>query len=343
MIKPTPIAIFITDVHFTLNTLELAKTAFLRAQFKAKLLDVPLVIGGDTLDTKAVMRAEVVNTLINLLSVKDAPETIFLCGNHEMVNERSKEHSLHFLKPYATVIDTPQIGSLKDTQVLMIPYQTDPLNFMAVVNGDEEFPSQDANIVIAHQGLKGANAGEYILDRTAVEANELPNKKYIVGHYHTRQEVQLKHGGTWTFAGNPYSLTFAETEEKGYQILMSDGSLEFVPTNLRKHVVIEAHYLTDNRITISKAIPGIHAQDLVWIKLKGTREQLSNVTKPMLATVFCITQSFKLDLIPIDNNKFETPKKPLSNQELLDTIIDASVQTSDEGKARIKSLWRGMV
>lgn len=336
MKKIKPIAVFITDIHFTLKTLELAKVAFIRAQFKAKLLDVPLVVGGDTLDSKAIMRAEIVNTLIELVSVKDAPPTIFLVGNHEKINEKGTPHSLHFLKPYTTVIENVQLGSLKGTEVLMVPYQDDPANFTDILT-DEDY--RYAKIVFAHQGLTNSNSGEYILDRTAVQADELPNKKYIVGHYHQKQEIKLKQGGVWTFAGNPYSLTFGEANDgdKGYHILYDDGSLEFIPTNLRRHVV---YNWTVQKATGRGIMERPEPNDLVWVKVTGGKEELSKVNKKYIASTLRI-ENFKLDLIPTETEEYKVPQKQLTNTELLDSIIDNS-QTSDEGKARIKNLWRGM-
>lgn len=337
-----PIAVFITDTHFTLETLEQAKVSFLRAQFKAKMLDVPLVVGGDTLNTKAVMRAEVVNCLLDLVSVKDAPETIFLCGNHEMINERSKEHSLHFLKPYAVVIDTPQLGELSGTDVLLIPYQTEPENFMQAAS-EEEY--SHADIVIGHQGLKGASPGEYILDRTAVEADQLPNKKYIIGHYHTRQTVELKQGGTWIFTGNPYSLNFAESGdlEKGFHIIMDDGSLEFVPTMLRKHIVVQGVFDADGNGFLGSF--GYSPGDLMWVKISAPKEALSKYTKDYVRRIFLNNQvqNFRLDLIPTDmtSTTNETQVKPKSNSELLDSLIDLT-NTTDECKLRLKDLWKDL-
>jgi len=120
-----PAAVLISDIHFSLPNLELASAALLRAQFKAALLKVPLVIAGDLMDTKANMRAEVVNKLIQLFSVKDNPDTIILVGNHDLINEKGKSHSLNFLKPYTTVIDRPVTGELLNLEVMLIPYISD--------------------------------------------------------------------------------------------------------------------------------------------------------------------------------------------------------------------------
>ena len=92
-----------------------------------------------------------------------------------------------------------------------------------------------------HQGIKKSGQSD-IIDPTALHAEDVAGLRIISGHYHRRETIPLPDGSTIaSFIGSPYTLTFGEANdpEKGFQILYDDGSLEFVPTNLRKHVIIE--------------------------------------------------------------------------------------------------------
>jgi len=194
---------------------------------------------------------------------------------------------------------------------------------------DDEF--LNPNILIMHQGITGSNSGEYIQDKSAITKDDVAGMRVISGHYHARQTIELPDGGKWDYIGNPYTTNFGEANDppKGFQILMDDGSLEFVPTNLRKHVVME---LDLSRYEQFVNNPNF-GDDLVWLKVKGTKEQLANFKKPF---------DCRLDLIPLDTVT-QASAQNLTQTELLDQLIDSLTNTSDESKARLKQTWKDLV
>lgn len=342
-----PIAVLISDIHFTLSTLEEASSSLLKAQFKAVLLKVPLVICGDTLDSKAVIRAEIANRLIELMSKHDCPETIMLVGNHDKINEKGQGHSLNFLKPYCVVIDSIRIGKLGNTDVVMIPYQSDS-NVIKDFLKDEDCPKE--SIIIMHQGLQGSDSGEYIQDHSALTHEDIQDFRVISGHYHRRQDIKTgrpRKGalGMFSYIGNPYTLSFGEAEhpEKGFQILMDDGTLEFVPTNLRKHVVIETVYRETGWGFPAKTV---NQNDILLVKAKGPKSKLNLLNKAEIKKALNFNGDFRLDLIPTDNevdlNAVHT-KNDMSQAELLDSMIDSLTTTDDNTKIRLKQLWKAFI
>lgn len=326
-----PIAVLISDVHYSLNTLALADAAMRQAINTANELKVTLVVAGDLHDTKANLRGECVNAMIETFKQCNTPPAI-LVGNHDRLNEKASAHSLNFLAPYAMIVDEPKylhpIGYL-------IPYQHDPNIFKEIV------PSYSPNgIVIVHQGITGSESGDYIQDKSAITVDDVAGLRVISGHYHTRQTIDLPNGGKWDYIGNPYSLNYAEANDppKGYQILYSDGSLEFMPTNLRKHVVIDT---VESDLV---AVPYSHETgDLLWFKCRGTKEDLKHVTKQLIAANYGINEGFRLDLIPTDTfTQAPDARLNLSGAPLLDSLINSLSSTSDERKERLKSLWKAL-
>lgn len=337
--KTKPIAVLISDIHYNINTLPLADAAMRQAIDKANELEVPLIVAGDLHDTKANLRGECVNAMIKTFKLCKTPVRI-LRGNHDAINEKSTEHSLTFIEPYALII-TYTVGMFSEVMIDLIPYQHDPLELKKILKTG----LTGQGIVVMHQGINKANSGEYIQDKSAITTDDVAGLRVISGHYHTRQTIDLPDGGKWDYIGNPYTLNFAEANDppKGFQILMSDGSLEFIPTNLRKHVVASVIFhpgsvpTFEGNFEFKDFVP----ENLVWIKAYGSREALSRVTKEIIAKRIGLN-TFRLDLIPTETEEFKAPIKQLTNNELLDNIIDNS-PTSDEGKARIKQLWRGMM
>lgn len=331
----TPAAVLISDIHFTPATLELAAVSLLRAQFKAKILDVPLIIAGDTLDTKAVMRAECVNRLMQLLSVKDAPDTYVLVGNHDLINEKGSDHSLRFLQCMSTVVDRPHTLELEYLDVMLLPYYSD-LDKLTALLVDEDVP----RALIMHQGVQTADLGHYVQDKTSLPPEAFDGFRVISGHYHKAQTIKCGKTGLFSYIGNPYTLTFGEANDgpKGFQILYSDGSLELVPTNLRKHVIYEI----DSSDLQTAQKPNVSPEDLVWVKIRGPKSTLDALNKNSIGTYLLGHTNYKLDLIPTDSPAPQVAQlADKSDAQLMDEIIDRLADT-DEHKDSLKRLWRSV-
>lgn len=343
-----PKAVLSGDIHFNLNNLSLADAATRQAIAKANELNVPFVANGDTTDTKAILRAECVNAMIDTFKTAKIKPYINI-GNHCKINNKGTEHALNFLEPYAHIINTPRY--VKELESYIIPYYDD-------VNQLRDYLKTlpKGSRLLLHQGLTEANMGEYTQDPSALHPQDLANFRSLLSHYHARQDIKCgrpRQGmvGLATFIGSAYTVSFAEANdpEKGFQILMDDGTLEFVPTNLRKHVVIEAEIVhsalnTADYVLISGDPNSIKTGDIVKIKLRGTKEILSRTNKDLIAIGYGLKNvDFKLELIPLDTESKIIDTNNLTQPEILDKLIDNTENVSDEQKARIKDLWKGML
>lgn len=332
-----PIAVLISDVHYSVQTLELADKAVRMAIDRANDLNVPLIVAGDLHDTKANMRAECVNRMIETFErCKTKTECYVLIGNHDKINEKSEDHSLKFLEEFVYLVDRPQL--ITDNQILCIPYQPekDDATMYLREYGHDAYP-----IVIMHQGIQGSHSGDYFQDHSALCIEDVAGRRVISGHYHRRQTIQLPDSGVWDYIGNPFTLNYGEANdpEKGFQILMEDGSLEFVPTNLRKHYILERdcselveldyHFIKDN--------------DLVLLRMTGTKAELATLDKAYLKSNMGISQDFKLELIPNDQVSTIDQLTPAKSQhEQLDEVIDSLKNVSKLQKGRLKTLLKGL-
>lgn len=328
------IAVLISDVHYNINTLEVADKAMRMAISCANALGVRVVVCGDLHDSKANLRGECVNAMIKTWQTAKTP-IITLRGNHDSLNERSEEHSLNFLAPYGKIVGSTIFEP--DLQAWLVPYHHNPDELREFLRSDAVEADQT---LIMHQGIQDASPGHYIQDKSALTKDDLAGLRVISGHYHTRQSFALPHGGKFDYVGNPYTLNFAEARdpEKGFQILCSDGSLEFVPTDLRAHRVLEytVEQLKGDAIFLGEP------NDIVWVKVTGTQAELARLTKSQVAYDLDITQDFRLDLIPVDvrTDVSTAAQQTLSNAELYDSLIDSLTNTEDARKVRLKALWK---
>lgn len=315
-----PLAVLISDIHYTLSTLDLADSALRSAIKAAEDLNIPLIIAGDTLDSKSIIRAECANRLITTLKSPKI-KTYTIVGNHDRINEKSSEHSLNFLEEYTTVVNS----TLNVVNVWLLAYQHDK---QYITDALKVIPHN--GIVIMHQGVQSAYMGHYVQDKTSLPLEAFKNHRVISGHYHRAQDL-----GTVSYIGNPYTLSFGEANDgpKGYTVLYSDGSMERIPLDLRKHVVIdtsidELSNLTNNTRPI----------DLVLLKIKGNRHDLQNLKLSEVRKKF--VQPIKIDLIPTDQNVGHVTSNIVqTDAEILDKVIDTT-STDPNEVALLKKHWR---
>lgn len=330
------IAVITSDVHYNVNTLPLAHASTTMALKEAEKHQVPLVIAGDLLDTKAIIRGECANALITLFSAAKT-KVFILVGNHSLLNEKGKDHALHFLSPYAEIISSPkQVSSLG----WLLPYFNSSSELTRVLS---VIPKNSR--LIMHQGVIGAEMGHYVKDSTSLPQEAFADFRVISGHYHKAQDIKCgrpRKGaiGLFSYIGNPYTLSFAEANDgsKGFRVLYDDGTLGFVPTNLRKHVIIDTSI--DCLENLFDEAPG--ENDLVWLKVRGPYSELEKLKKADVAKVLGL-KNFKLDKIPNDSQRLETSDvKNVTAEQMMDKVIDATPEAT-EHKTALKSLWREIV
>lgn len=342
-----PIAAIISDVHYNIHTLELADEAMRMAIDRANTLNVPLIVAGDLHDTKANLRGECINAMLNIFSTC-LVDVYILVGNHDKINEKAHAHSLNFLaSKNRYIVETPwffnDLGSINRNSIHLIPYQhsIDQLReYLKKVDKD--------SCVIMHQGLEGSTTWDGH-DKSALHFSDVRDFRVISGHYHYRQNIKCgrpRKGnvGLFSYIGNPFTLNYGEATDpqKGFQILMDDGSLEFIPTNLRRHIVHEC----EASLLSAIAAPKLKKDDLLWIKISDTRENLQTISKQKIADHLAVINdfevSFKLDKIPTDKVQISTHKN-LIHGLLLDSIIDNLAETSNARKQVLKTMWKELI
>lgn len=339
----SPICVILSDVHYSLTTLPLADAATRQAIVKANELDVPLVVSGDLHDTKANLRGECVNAMIETFKLC-AKKPYILRGNHDSLNEKSIEHSLNFLAPYATIVD--DFGYYQELDSFLIAYQHDTERMTNILRN-----MLPGTRLIIHQGVQGTIAGDYVIDKSAMPKEAFKDFRTISGHYHTRQDIKCGRPrqdavGLFSYVGNPYTLTFGEANDprKGFQILMDNNLLEFVPTNLRRHVIFNIQLIGSNyQITGKTPLEDLGSGDLVWAKFTGTKEQIMTINRDKFLKACDLPPTSRLDFIPTDTKTQAPETKDQTQGDLLDSLIDSLSNTSDERKLRLKELWKNSI
>lgn len=344
MARSKPVAVLISDLHFTVPTLELASQSLVHALEKGQELQVPVIIAGDLLDAKAIIRAEVANRLVSIFSHCEG-RVVVMMGNHDMINEKGSEHSLNFLRTLTEVVSNPVLD--KDTGLWFIPYQNDPERLQALLKDIEEGVT-----LIMHQGVLGADMGHYVKDSTSLPREAFQDFRVISGHYHKAQDIKCgrpRKGavGLFSYIGSPYTISFAEAGDgpKGFRVLWSDGTLESVPTDLREHRIFNRttqeifNMIERDDVKSDFGFPELHPNDVLWFKVTGPVSELDKVKKVDIAKHVIGHSNFKLDKIPTEYILTAEAPKERKDWELLDSIIDR-LPESPVKKEELKKLWR---
>jgi len=192
--------LFIGDMHLRINKFSLALEflTWLNKFIEEQKPDLVVNLG-DSLDTHAIIRSEVINELMNhIYHVIDLEiPYVYVVGNHDYyLPKDSKYHALLPFKDKITnffVVDKPQdlFG------MTFIPY---------LPNG-EDFPKKTQPICVAHQTFLGADYGP-VNALEGVDANSVSADIIISGHIHKKHNL-----GKVFYVGSPYSQDASDANQ----------------------------------------------------------------------------------------------------------------------------------
>lgn len=231
------LALLINDIHVSKDNIAEFQANWDEALMVCQREDISeIVVGGDMFTERASQ------TLPVLLAVKKALDkaaskgisVTIAEGNHDIIDKEAFEGYNHLWKglAYIDVVDTYRILEWEDCDFVLAVMSYFPENgsFLDWLEKarDEAIVKHGVRserdiILYIHEGIKGALGID--------SDNELPQEPFLdykavlCGHYHNR--IRLK-GTNIQYIGSSRQHNFGEDEEKGYTILYSDGSTEFV-------------------------------------------------------------------------------------------------------------------
>lgn len=201
---------FLGDPHLRINKFSLA-TQFLTWINKLIAEQKPdLVVNlGDSLDTHAVIRSEVLNELMNhIYHVVDLGiPYVYVAGNHDYYTPKDSKY--HALLPFKNRID--------NLYVVDEPQDLFGMTFVPYLVDANDFPKKTQPICVAHQTFLGADYGPVnALD--GVDANTISADIIVSGHIHKKHNL-----GKVVYVGSPYSQDASDVNQiKGITTLDTD-------------------------------------------------------------------------------------------------------------------------
>ena len=239
-----PCLLLLNDIHRSKDNIPAFKANWQEAIDICRKMDVKeIAIGGDLFFSRAAQTLDV------LLAVHDALLTAaehgihvtIAEGNHDKVNQENERGYCHVFDQHSNVLVCDEYVSLPlgdDCRFVlhMMGYFPEDGSFCTRLDRlkEEALDPKRLNFLYIHEGINGALAQP--------NDKELPAKifeefdKVFVGHYHNRTIIDKTR---IEYIGSSRQHNFGEDEEKGYTVIYTDGSHEFIKNqaNTRYRVI----------------------------------------------------------------------------------------------------------
>ena len=252
-----PCLLLLNDIHISKDNIPAFKANWQEAIDICRKMDVKeIAIGGDLFFSRAAQTLDV------LLAVHDALLTAaehgihvtIAEGNHDKVNQENERGYCHVFDQHSNVLVCDEYVSLplgEDCRFVlhMMGYFPEDGSFCTRLDRlkEEALDPKRLNFLYIHEGINGALAQP--------NDKELPAKifeefdKVFVGHYHNRTIIDKTR---IEYIGSSRQHNFGEDEEKGYTVIYTDGSHEFIKNQVNTRYRV---------IDVSAERAGLHLMD----------------------------------------------------------------------------------
>jgi len=252
-----PCLLLLNDIHISKDNIPAFKANWQEAIDICRKMDVKeIAIGGDLFFSRAAQTLDV------LLAVHDALLTAaehgihvtIAEGNHDKVNQENERGYCHVFDQHSNVLVCDEYVSLPlgdDCRFVlhMMGYFPEDGSFCTRLDRlkEEALDPKRLNFLYIHEGINGALAQP--------NDKELPAKifeefdKVFVGHYHNRTIIDKTR---IEYIGSSRQHNFGEDEEKGYTVIYTDGSHEFIKNKVNTRYRV---------IDVSAERAGLHLMD----------------------------------------------------------------------------------
>ena len=252
-----PCLLLLNDIHISKDNIPAFNANWQEAIDICRKMDVKeIAIGGDLFFSRAAQTLDV------LLAVHDALLTAaehgihvtIAEGNHDKVNQENERGYCHVFDQHSNVLVCDEYVSLPlgdDCRFVlhMMGYFPEDGSFCTRLDRlkEEALDPKRLNFLYIHEGINGALAQP--------NDKELPAKifedfdKVFVGHYHNRTIIDKTR---IEYIGSSRQHNFGEDEEKGYTVIYTDGSHEFIKNKVNTRYRV---------IDVSAERAGLHLMD----------------------------------------------------------------------------------
>lgn len=271
MNQKNPVALLLNDIHVSKDNIPEFQKNWDEALAICDQYQISdIIIGGDLWLSRSAQTLSVLMAVRQAI-IKATKAGIALTiaeGNHCKVDQESILGYSHLFSEYPNVyvVDDYTVIDLGDkVSLYVMSYFPENGSFIERLQDiiANDFEPWRHNILYIHEGINGALA--------TPNDKELPTSIFkdfnqvLVGHYHNRCVVA---GTNIEYIGSSRQHNFGEDEDKGYTILYSDGSYEFVKNQVNvRYKVMEVNSTQCDALVMNE-LSTVKANELYKIKVR---------------------------------------------------------------------------
>lgn len=288
--KVEDLALMLTDSHLKEDTVDINLSIWRQAIQECKKRGLDQIYHlGDAFNSRKAQSILVLNTFNQILQeLHDAGIHLnIIPGNHDKTDYQSEDSFLDpfMFHPGVNIWPKGDVSRLGDNlSLFQMPFFDEksgkygeivsPLLDIAI----QEKKSGRVNILLTHIGVNEAvmNGGSVIEGHLDGSMFDVFDKVYV-GHFHDYQELRK---GKIVYMGSCYQANFGEDSKKGFQILKTDGSIEFVQTEFPRFIKVPLNIdkvSKEDLTEIKKEYEG--STDNIRLEFTGSKESLKKVDR----------------------------------------------------------------
>lgn len=273
-----------SDLHIRLETLELSERVLDTMINISNDREIPIIIAGDFFHTKAIIRSECLNLVLDKFNNLNHP-VLMIVGNHDFENANCDKHALESLKYLQNVFIIDQFQCINNNKILLMSYCKDSVFKKNIGESKSEY-------LICHHGIAGfkMNNAKANVD-SEINSNDVCKfKKIFAGHYHVAQKQ-----GNVTYIGSPYQQNFGEAGQLKRFILFNvkTGKAEDIPlVNFPQYYIFKK--TIDQVLDSGDCILSMQDEDHVRFDIVGSKSDCKQITKDLLREKYKIKGELKL-------------------------------------------------
>lgn len=281
-----PIGILLTDTHLKPTNIELVESIFDQACDLALEMTpkngVPRIFhAGDWFTNRIGQNLQTLLALYRIIKKceKKGVMVYGISGNHDKTFQDSPDS---YLDVYSnnklfTVFREEELCIIEGLAIGFLPFFTASyLERLAKLN--KEAKKHKNRVLITHHAFNGVrnNDGSEVADGIPKKSVKIWDAVYV-GHYHDASII----GKNIHYIGSTYQGNYGEnSEDKGFQILYNDGSIEFEASKFPKYIKVSVDVDSDIQNEI-EAYSG--TTDNVRFIFKGKRDSFHKVDQSALS------------------------------------------------------------
>lgn len=228
-----PCLLLLNDIHVSKDNIPAFTANWQEAVDICREMDIrEIAIGGDLFFSRAAQTLDVLLAVHDALSAAAGYgiHVTIAEGNHDKVNQESPRGYCHVFDRYPNVLVCDEYVSLPvndDCRFVLhlMSYFPEDGSFCTCLERlkDEAPDPGRLNFLYIHEGINGALAQPSGKELPAGIFSEFD--KVFVGHYHNRCIIPKTR---IEYIGSSRQHNFGEDEEKGYTVIYTDGTHEFI-------------------------------------------------------------------------------------------------------------------